>query len=131
VISAGCNIFVSKPIDINILFEEIAALLDIEFVVAASDNIIDTVEVEPLAEVQLTRVEQEQLKALCVSIEETARMGDVFELRQHIAMLADLMTEDDVRIKHLQQLVESFSMDAVRAYCQTLTQQMTRSEKSE
>ena len=113
VISAGCNIFVSKPIDINILFEEIAALLDIEFVVAASDNIIDTVEVEPLAEVQLTRIEQEQLKALCVSIEETARMGDVFELRQHIAMLADLMTEDDVRIKHLQQLVESFSMDAV------------------
>jgi CheY-like chemotaxis protein len=131
VINAGCNIFVSKPIDINILFEEIATLLDIEFVIAASDNIIDAVEVEPLAEVELTRIEQEQLKALCVSIEEAARMGDVFELRQHIAMLADLMTEDDARIKHLQQLVESFSMDAVRAYCQTLTQQMTRSEKSE
>ena len=106
-------------------------MLDIEFVIAASDNIIDAVEVEPLAEVKLTRIEQEQLKALCVSIEEAARMGDVFELRQHIAMLADLMTEDDARIKHLQQLVESFSMDAVRAYCQTLTQQMTRSEKSE
>ena len=131
VISAGCNVFVSKPIDINVLFEEIAALLDIEFVVAVSDNIIDPAQVEPPAEVELTRIEQEQLKVLCVAIEETARMGDVFELRQHIAMLADLMAEDDARVKHLQQLVESFSMDAVRAYCQTLTEQMTRSEKSE
>ncbi|MFT6310705.1 MAG: CheY-like chemotaxis protein/two-component sensor histidine kinase [Porticoccus sp.] len=131
VLSAGCNIFVSKPIDINVLFEEIAKLLDIEFVVAASNNIIETTHAAEPVEVELTAVEQEQLKALCFEIEKTARMGDVFELRTLIAVLADLMTEEDTRVKHLQRLVESFSMDAVRAYCQTLIQKINESENSE
>jgi hypothetical protein len=38
------------------------------------------------------------------------------------------MAEDDARVKHLQQLVESFSMDAVSAYSQALTQKIIGSE---
>ncbi|MFT6757312.1 MAG: signal transduction histidine kinase/DNA-binding response OmpR family regulator [Chitinophagales bacterium] len=131
VLSAGCNVFVSKPIDINALFEQIAKLLDIEFVVALGDNIVEAAQVTEPVEIELTDIEQEQLKALCFEIEQTARMGDVFELRKQIAMLADLMSEEDARVTHLQRLVESFSMDAVRAYCQTLSQKITESEYSE
>jgi CheY-like chemotaxis protein len=131
VLSAGCNVFVSKPIDINALFEQIAKLLDIEFVVAPGDNIVEAAQVTEPVEIELTDIEQEQLKALCFDIEQTARMGDVFELRKQIAMLADLMSEEDARVTHLQRLVESFSMDAVRAYCQTLSQKITESEHSE
>ena len=67
-------------------------------------------------------MQQEELKVLCFAIEEAARMGDVFELRKHIATLADLIGENDKKVKHLKQLVESFSMDAVREYSQKLTQ---------
>ena len=128
VIAAGCNAFVSKPIDINVLFEEIAGLLAIEFVLAPSDQSMPSSQVEDRVDVELTDAEQQRLKTLCVAIEQAARMGDVFELRKHIAMLADLMAEDDARVKHLQQLVESFSMDAVGAYSQALTQKIIGSE---
>ena len=129
VISAGCNAFVSKPIDINVLFEEIAGLLEIEFVVPPIDKLVDSAQVKERIEVKLTSAEQKQLKVLCIAIEEAARMGDVFELRKHIAALADLMAEDDARVRHLQQLVESFSMDAVRAYSQSLIQKIKGSEQ--
>jgi CheY-like chemotaxis protein len=128
VIAAGCNAFVSKPIDINVLFEEIAGLLGIDFVLASSDQSMPSSQIEDRVDVELTDAEQQRLKTLCVAIEQAARMGDIFELRKHIATLADLMAEDDARVKHLQQLVESFSMDAVSAYSQALTQKIIGSE---
>jgi len=117
---AGSQAFLSKPISIEHLLAQLQKLLGIQWVYREELN---AAAASNLAHIVYPSVNMLQ------TLLELAQMGDILELRQQLAVLADANAAWQPFLRPLQQLAQQFQMTEIRAQLEAALTQAVPSEK--
>ncbi|MEH6604315.1 MAG: response regulator [Pseudomonadales bacterium] len=120
---AGCNAFISKPVDSHRLFTEIASLLNLDFHSGQIGG--DLARRLPEEETRLSGQGLQQWQACLQEIHEYASLGDVAAIRSSMDNVLLLLGEDDPRVLSIRQFIDQFAMDELAEYCSQQVQKIS------